>query len=619
MVTEETASPGQPRLRITLPSGTVGRLTAWGAFLRRHRVGLCVAAMLVLQLWWRAGIVGQAFFKEDDFEFVARAAEHGLSWDYLTRVHYGQFMPVGFALAWVVSRAAPYDWGVAAGSVLVLFTLSGLAVHRMLRVVFGDRPAVLVPLAVYLFAPFTVPVLSWWSASLNLVPLLVAIPMAIADHVRHLRDGRPVHAVATTFWIVVALGSFLKAAALPFLLFGLTLAYFSQGAGVRGVLRRHAPLWATYGGVLVVYAAGYLAASRGVANLSGWPTLSQGLGFVRRLLFETFLSALLGGPWRWFPGPDRAVATPPAMLTGLAAVLAVALLIATAVYRRHGVRAWALLLGYLLLADVAPTYYGRVHILGAFQGLETRYVADAAPVLALVVGLVLLPLRGETRPYRRRPPREAAAGAGGLLLGGFVVGSLASSAAFAGYLGNAGVHDYLATAAGALRAAPPDAVVLDRPVPLTVVSPSYGPYARTSRLLAPLASDDQRRRMYAPPPYAKALVFDDQGHLREAEVTGNRVPAPGGCYPAANGVVDVPLPQAARPGDVVRLGYSASKDTGVRVYADGGITLVRLSEGLGRLLVPTRAGMAKVQIAGIAPDARVCFGDVAVGEAVPAP
>jgi len=618
VISDVTPRPGPPRIRITLPSETVAQLSAWGAFARRNGVILVAVLLLVLQLWWRAEVVSLASFKEDDFEYIARAAENPLSWDYLTRVHYGQFMPVGFALAWFVTRVAPYGWGLAAGSTLVLFTVSGLAVFRMLVVLFGRRRAILVPLVVYLFAPFTVPALTWWSAALNLAPLLLAIPMAVTAHVLYLRDGRFVHAVAATAWIVVALCSFLKAAALPVLLFALTLAYFSGGTGMRGVLRRHAGLWAAYAVVVVTYVAGYLVAARNTPGLSGWPTLTEGLGFIRRLLLDTFLGTTLGGPWRWFSGPDRAVASPPGLLVALSALVAAAILVVTAVYRRRALRAWGLLLGYLVVADVVPTYYGRVHILGAFQGMETRYVVDAAPVLALAAALAFLPLVGEDSPYRARPPRDLVTGAGGLLVGGFLVGSLASVSVFSGYLGNDRTHAYLTTAAAALRSAPPDAVILDRRAPADVVSASYGAYAMTSHVLGPLATPAQRERMRHPVPSTSALVFDDQGRLRPAEGSGERALAPGGCHPVAGAAVEIPLPTVTREGSVVRLGYASAVSAHVVLYIGDKGYDVSIGPGLGRVLFTAPANLSKVLVSGMSPSVQICFGDVAVGDAVAA-
>ncbi|MEO3813706.1 hypothetical protein ABGB17_32320, partial [Sphaerisporangium sp. B11E5] len=77
---------------------------------RGRGLGLVVGGVLIL-----AGVAGkwfvvrEGFFREDDFEFVARAWESGFDLGYLGRVHWGQFMPGGFAVVWGVARVAPYD------------------------------------------------------------------------------------------------------------------------------------------------------------------------------------------------------------------------------------------------------------------------------------------------------------------------------------------------------------------------------------------------------------------------------------------------------------------------------------------------------------------------------
>jgi hypothetical protein len=63
--------------------------------------------------------------------------------------------------------------------------LAGLAALRLLRALFGERPAILIPLAVFLFCPLTMPALGEWSSGLESVPLQLATFMAqliLPDH-----------------------------------------------------------------------------------------------------------------------------------------------------------------------------------------------------------------------------------------------------------------------------------------------------------------------------------------------------------------------------------------------------------------------------------------------------
>ncbi|NUR91704.1 MAG: hypothetical protein HOY71_47160 [Nonomuraea sp.] len=600
---------------ITVP-GAVARLALR---IRRNGVLLTGLVLVAAAVAAKAAIVQDAYFKEDDYEFVARAMESDLSFDYLTRIHFGQFMPGGFLLAWLTTRLHAYDWGWAAGSVLALHALAGLAVLRMLRVVFGRRPATLVPLVVFLVAPITVPALAWWAAGLNTVFLQVALPMAIASHWLHVRTGRLWHAVAAALWVLFGLLGFVKGFALPVLLFALTAIYHG---GLRATLRRWLTAWAMYAGVLLAFGALYVQRSATSPGMSGLPIFDQALGFLWELLARTFATTVLGGPWRWFGGRDWGVASPPLPLVVASIVVLAALIVITSRYRRRAFLVWTTLLGYVLLADALPVLWGRVYLLGSFAGTDTRYVADAAPLLALAVGLVLLPVRGEAEPYRRGlPAKERVTGTAGALFGLFTGASLVTTSLFAGYLGAERRHDYIETARAELAKADPDAVIFDRLVPSEVLPDSYKNYSLTSRLLGAMATPEVRARMYAPPATTDGLVFDDQGHLRPVDVQGvPLVPVTKNrCWPATAGTVQVPLDnRAVRPeGTLVRLGYAAPAKTPVTLWMGDRAVDLTLHEGFGRIFVLAVPGADRIVVHDAPPG--LCLGDVTPGQAVPRP
>ncbi|MFI6320318.1 hypothetical protein ACIBG8_22480 [Nonomuraea sp. NPDC050556] len=612
-MTETTERSAQGGVVLTVPAPLV-RLGLWA---RHHGVFLTAMLLIALAVAWKAEVVQHSFFKEDDYEFVARAMEGGLSFDYLTRVHFGQFMPISFLLTWVMTRLGPYSWGLAAGSTLVVHALGCLAVYRMLRVIFGRRPATLVPLAVFLFAPLTVPVLVWWAAALNTVFLQVAIPMAVASHWMYLRNRRVRHVLAATFWILVGLLTFVKAFALPLLLFALAVVYFG---GLRTALRRYAVAWAAYVVALAGFAVLYVLRSMSVPSTTGVPSIEAAVEFTWALLGRTFATTFVGGPWQWFAGNDWGVTSAPAIAVVISLVVLGAVVLVTSLHRVRALQAWGILLGYLLVADLAPVLWGRVHLVGAFAGTDSRYVADAMPVLALVLGLVLLPLDGEARPYRRKlPSRELVFGASGVVFGGFLAASLASVTIFETHMGADRRYDYLDNARAALAELPAGASVYDRVVPPDVVPSSYGLYSQTSRLLAPLASEKVRAQMYAQPPALRGMVFDDQGKLRDAEIWGERREAPtmDRCWPSLGGQTGVPLFNTApkREGTLVRIGYSARSDTTVTLWIGDRPTDLALKSGIGKIFLKVPDNLDKVVLAGTG----FCAGDVTVGLAVPRP
>ncbi|WP_049570192.1 hypothetical protein [Nonomuraea sp. SBT364] len=582
---------------------------------RRHGVVLTALALIGAALVWKAVLLRHAYFKEDDFEFVARAVENALSFDYLTRIHFGQFMPGGFLLAWFSARLEPYGWGVAAGGVLVLHALAALAVLRMLRVVFGNRPAILAPLLVFLLAPITFPALAWWAAALNTVFLQLALPMAVASHWHYLRTGRLRHAVAAALWVLFGLLGFVKGFAVPLVLFALTAIYF-------GAVRRHLTVWLMYAGALGAFGALYAQRSLSAANTGALPFFDQAASFLWELLGKTFATTVLGGPWKWFAGNDWGVASPPTALVVLSLVVIALLVAVTGYYRRRALHAWGLLLGYTLVADALPVLWGRVHLLGSFAGTDTRYVADAAPLLALVVGLVLLPLPGEAEPYRRPlPPRERVSGVCGAVLGVFAGASLVSVTIFASYLGADRRHGYIETARAELAKAAPGTVIYDRLVPADVVPGGYRAYSLTSRVLGAMASPRLRARMQDPPAALDGMVFDDLGRLRPVEVAGTELAprTPDGCWPVTGGTVQVPL--AATPprveGTLIRLGYAARADAKVTMWMADRPVDVELRAGLGEVFMLAVPGADRIVLPDLPPG--VCVGAVTPGQAVPAP
>src|ERR1700735_1276863 len=142
-----------------------------------HANTVTVVGVLLIgaQLWWKAGLLGHSFFRLDDYYFLERAATSGLSWKYLMWINAGKLTPAGFAIAWILVRISPVDWTLISAFTLVLLAGTCVALLRMLRTLFGDHPAILIPLLVSLVSPLTFPGLVWWLVTLELLPLQLAM------------------------------------------------------------------------------------------------------------------------------------------------------------------------------------------------------------------------------------------------------------------------------------------------------------------------------------------------------------------------------------------------------------------------------------------------------------
>ncbi|GAA4579251.1 hypothetical protein GCM10023194_04440 [Planotetraspora phitsanulokensis] len=555
---EHVRRPGTIRIRLAAP--------------RPDRVTLAALALIAVSLVFKAHVLSRSYFIEDDFLFVGDAHEHGLTWDYLMRVHKGHLMPGALLLVWVVSRAAAYNWFLVCTVMLALQAAASAGMLVLLRRLFGGRTGILIPLAVYVFAPLTVPALSWWSAALNAVPLQVAIVFSLAAHVRFAQTGDTRHAWRGLYWALFGMAFSTKGVFLPFVTFAVVTAYLgSEGGWVRSTVREvrtHTRIWLTYAGVLAAYAVLYLA-QQGTAGDegAGAPKGDVTAGLLGWMLGKTFPTGVVGGPLNWGGLAGTGGLSDPSSPFVVGSWLTIAVVIAlTCVYRRHAWRAWLIAAAFVLVADAAPTVLARGRYTD-LVGAETRYVADAALIAAICLALAFLPVRGEERAMRRPYPDVMPLVAA--LATFAVVGmSIASITSYGGTLvvGDR-IRAYLDTARASLAAVPAGAQIYTRPVPDYAVLPWNGERRLTSRVLTPLADEGLRRRMRDPAPTDKPYVIDDTGRLVPVKgIYGYLDGAEeGSCYPLKDGAVSFPVESLGGPEAVGWLRYTSERPVTVEV------------------------------------------------------
>jgi hypothetical protein len=623
--TVEVEQPEQPTVRIAYP--------AWMARLA-NPVLLIGTLLVAASMAVRVPILRSAYFIEDDLLFVGDAYEHDLTFNFLFRIHKGHLMPGALGLTWVESRLAAYDWLLVASVTFILQALVAVLMFRLLWSMFGPRIGILLPLAVYLFCPLTIPAFSWWSAALNAVPLQLAIVLALSAQLRHARGEGTRHAWKALVCVVFGMAFSTKGVFLPLLLFALTTAYLRprrpDEAGwftsmVRE-LREHWRLWAVHVLVMGGYTALYLSRQYTAPGEGATiPKPGVAADLLGNLLGRTMPAGVVGGPLSWGPVPmpsTGGMADPSTFLVAAAwAVLAV-LVVATLLYRRRAARAWIIVAAYLLFVDAIPTVIARGSALG-LVGAETRYVADAVVVFAICLGLSLLPLRDEPDAYRRPLPAGTAVPViAGLAAGAYLAMSVVSIENFRQTLSGDAVRDYLSNVRTALAKAPADTVIFSRPVPDAIVLPWNGSRRLSHHLLAPLASPALRARMHVPEPSDHAMVFDDTGRLVPVSVSPSfaQVPPPKKtCLPTLDGAVYYPeVVSWGGPDGVAGLAYSAKRPTSVSIEVSGQSQQLNLAATSGRLLhfsvlTPGKGLLLRIDD----PSAGVCLKGFALGAAVP--
>jgi hypothetical protein len=601
---KQAASGGEVVVELALPS--------WmgAGFLRRHGVGLVAIALVAIQLVWKGVLLGRSFFWGDDYAYIVRAMEHPFGWDYLTSLYGPKLLPVGFAVVWAVSRADVYNWVLAASALLVLQVAASFAVYRLLRVLFGSRPAILVPLGLYLFTPLTVPALLWWAAGLEAVPLQLALALALTSHVLYLRSGRMRHVVAAACWFLVALGSFfLKAAgAFPLLAFVVTAGYFG---GVRTALIRHLRAWLIYAAILAACAVFFALGLDTSDQPIRLPSIADTAAFAGTLLSKVFPTLALGGPIDWYGG----WAVPPDLLLVSSWVVFAGLFVVTLRCRRSAGWAWAGLIVYLVVVDFVPVVLGRGQY--ASQALEPRYLADAALALALCLALATLPVRGEREPYRRVLPAGRAAAAGGVFAGACLLLSFVSVERFTSGFDARVDRDrsYLATAQWTLANLPPGTQLYPQALPDDVLFYGFGEANLSSHVLGPLAPPAVRAMMRDPKPSADPKVLDRKGNLTALRPYAGLVrPIGGDCFPRMGSTVTIPI---ETKGDYALAGFSYLRAGGGPATVLVGTTRVQvtLPPGDHSMYFMTRAKDTEMRIT---TTQDLCVTSAVVGVAVPA-
>ncbi|WP_214411815.1 hypothetical protein [Sphaerisporangium fuscum] len=530
--------------------------------------------LIVAQLVWRAAVLSRFSFVGDDVWWISTAFDGGFA-EYVTRTTVGHFLPVGFAVTWVLAHVAPYDWTVAMAVLLGLQLAASLAVLRLLRTVLGDRPWILVPFAFYVFSPMTFPAFTWWAAAIETLPLQIALASGLNAHIRYLREGRLRHGVAAAAWFLLGLASFLVKAALAFPL----LVVFFSGR------RRPWRAYALYGGVLLLTAAVYALVRTPGGEPVSLPGLSTAARFTGTFLGTTLVTSLVGGPGSWF----GSAAAPAAPFHWIAAGVLLALVALSVTRSRPAWRAWTLLLTYVAVVDLAPLLLGRATAM-IMLSLEVRYLADAAVVAALCLGLAF-------QDGLARHPKTAVA-----LTAVFAVVSFVTVSAYVDVYAadRRAARAYLDTVRATMAHLPPGTDLYPREVPATLVPYFFIPPGmnHTSKVLAPLAGPAARSALRRPRPSLTPKVIDDTGHVSDFTVLGAGLAPPPGrrCMPDDDGVVTGAVTADGAPGRVGGFAYVAEEPTRVEVAVGEERITADLPAGAHSLFFPVtaRAGSMKV-------------------------
>jgi hypothetical protein len=589
----------------------------------RHQVWLAGGLMILVQAAFRAWAVYPGFFYGDDYRLVREAGLDKFGISYLTQPYDAQFMPYGRMVAWIAARPELMEWSLLATSSLIAQVVAGVACFWMLGTVFGWRWGILGPLALYLSCAMTMPVLMWWAAGLNQIPLQAVFFATIAAWVHYLRNRSWWWLLATFLIIAFGLLCYVKTLLLFPILAFIALAYFSEGRPIRRVRIAVRAYWpAVLAGLAgaATFTAYYVTQVPQLATTGG---SSQFGGLLNGMLGTSFAVGAFGGPWRWDDKIAPAgLADPPAWAVHLSWVLAALIIAYLALRRERTLRAWLMLAAYLA-ADFTLLLTTRAPVVGAVTGSEYRYLTDSTCALTLAVSLASMQILGAVQSSVPRSTPLLIRGLSNRVVAVGVTLVVVSGAFSAwGYARmwhteNVGDH-YLHTAIATMQGS--DEVDLaDQDVPATIIAPFGFPYNRT-RILLPLVSKTAR----FPEATDSLHILDENGavHSADLDVAASSLPAPAnGCgwkVTATNGA-SIPLERETNGFSWwLKIEYLASGDSGVRVVAGDGDVTTEVFRGLGDLYVYITGGVFdEVRFEDLDPGVTLCVDTIDVGTPVP--
>ncbi|MEG3633356.1 hypothetical protein [Micromonospora palythoicola] len=382
-----------------MPTDGAPAAAGTGGWLGADRIRTAALAIVALSVLWRAQLASRGFLAADDYVMITQAAEADLTVGHLLTLYNNHLMPAGRLITWLITEHLgmvywPYVLLMALGQAIL-----GIAFFRLLRRLLRPSWLLLLPLGALMFSPLTLEATSWWAVGVNMLPMQIAMVLAVSAQISYVQTGRKRHLVTLALSVLLGLVFFEKAILVVALVFLLTAALYADGGFFRTLwttIRRWWPSWLLLTALSLGFLAAYLINSE--SSLRRPTSVGEVFTFLTQMLGSTVLPGLVGGPWRWLGAGDGApVAAPPELGRWVAWTLVVALIVATVRRRRRAGRAWLLLGAYLVLVAgmLAATRLGSTF--SGVAGGVPRYVSDVVVVAAICLGVAVV---GLARPSR---------------------------------------------------------------------------------------------------------------------------------------------------------------------------------------------------------------------------
>jgi len=590
------------------------------ATFRHSRVAQVAVVLIVLHLAHRTWMTALSWYVGDDFAFMSRMWHEGPSLTAAAEPYAGHLMPAGMYLTWLAGEIHAYDFTVAGAMLVAMQAAADVGLLVLLVRMFGLRPGILPPLALYLFTVFSTPMSVWWAAGVNQVPLQVVLFWSLASHVSYLRTREARHLVVTIAWLAAGFAFYEKTLLVLGALGIVSLAYFAAGT----LRQRLATMWSVYRPAtlfLVLVGAAYLVLYAEVGlNFSASEAGDDLLGGVAtNMVLDAYAPALVGGPLSWTHQGPGSLPDPGALV--VVASLAVIVLVVRAIHRSRlrSLRAWWLP-AFFLACDVTLVLAGRATFVGDVIALELRYQSELGAVTAIALACATLPIRGAVETVERRAPSrflDSRARVGAAVAVVSALG-LVSSSQFATYWSDhAEGKPYFDRLLGPIRDAERPVALVDNPVPNFIMWGLAYPANLQSRLLAPYA-DRVDFRTWA---VDSLMIAGPDGTVGPVSIPATRRAEPGPqelCgWLITRRPTEIPLDGPAGFGGWwVRIHYVAAEQTPATVTAGSVTHDVILPFGEHDLYVAAEGDFDSISLSRGSRTATLCTDDISVGHPV---
>jgi hypothetical protein len=603
-----------------------GRLARWA---KADPVRAVAIALIVASVAWRAAIADRGWFSQDEFVIANRAIDTGLTPDFLLGVFNDHLMPGGLLVAWLLVRVDGFEGWPWLLLLVVGQAAVSVAFYRLLRSLLRPGWALLVPLCMFLFSPLTLEVSSLWMVGLLMLPVQLAMVVALGAQVRYARTGRHRHAITLVLAVLFGLAFDTKALLIIPLVFLFAVFLLSTGrtfASIWSAIRRFWVGWLALAAVTAAYVPYYMSLPRPQLQQPGSP--SGVVTFVVDLIGTTLVPGLLGGPWVWeYAGDGPPLVATPDLGIWLAWAALLTLVVVTVRSRRTASRAWLLLFTYVAMVTTLFVVTRLGGALGTLGALVPRYVAEAVVVAALCVGVALLGLRDRAEkdtavwavPPALREPGAYAVGLVAAVIAAVTVsmGTMTSIARFNDNWQTKHAKAYLDTTQAELATMVPGTDLVEDTVPYQVVAGYFYPDNLQSHFFraAPL------RPTFVTETEAPSM-FDETGRIRPATVQGiDILPGPDdGCGHQAGFGTAARIPLRAPAADWpwwVYVGYLSSGDSTVTFRLGEGSHRFEVRRGLNQIYFRVQGAGDAVQLTVHDPAVRLCTRDITVGRIMP--